>query len=79
MNSNSQQKLESIANIAIVVVAVLLSYFLIQKVFFQPNSQQTSTEINKEPKISLQQEDWQSNRKTLILALQKGCHFCSDE
>lgn len=81
MQSKFSQRVELFANIAIILVAILLGYFLIQRFFFQQNPQQQPkqpTEIAKGTKISLPEVDWQANQKTLILALQKSCHFCSE-
>lgn len=78
MQSKISQRIELVANIAIILVAVLLGYFLIQRFFFQPNPQsQPPNEIAKGTKISLPEVDWQANQKTLILVLQKGCKFCT--
>lgn len=77
MKTDFSKKIETVANLTIILVAILLGYFLIQKFFFQQNSQ-PPTEIVKGTKISLPDIDWKANRKTLLLVLQKGCHFCSE-
>lgn len=79
MQSKLSQRVELFANIAIILVAILLGYFLIQRFFFQQNQQpQPPTEIAKGTKISLPDVDWQANQKTLLLVLQKGCKFCTE-
>ena len=80
MQSKLSQRIELVANIAIILIAILLGYFLIQRFVFQqnPQPQKPPAEIVKGTKISLPEVDWQANQKTLILALQKGCHFCSE-
>jgi thioredoxin-related protein len=78
MQSKFSQKIELLANIAIIIVAILLGYFLTQKFFFQQSSKQPPTEITKGTKISLLDVDWQANQKTMLLVLQKGCHFCTE-
>jgi thioredoxin-related protein len=79
MQSKFSQRIETFANIAIIIVAILLGYFLIQKFFFQQNLQpQPPIEIVKGTKISLPDVDWQANQKTLLLVLQKGCKFCTE-
>jgi thioredoxin-related protein len=78
MQSKFSQKIELSANIAIITVAILLGYFLIQKFAFKPNPKQPPTEIAKGTKISLADVDWQANQKTMLLVLQKGCHFCTE-
>jgi thioredoxin-related protein len=78
MISKLQRKVELAANVAIILVSLLLGYFLIQKFFVQQKPQQPPTEIAKGTKISLPDVDWQANQKILLLVLQKGCHFCSE-
>lgn len=78
MSSKIYQRVELVTNIAIILVAILLGYFLIQKFFFQQKLQQPPVEIVKGTKVSLTDTDWSANRKTLILVLQKDCHFCSE-
>lgn len=79
MQSKLSSRIELAANVAIIVVAILLGYFLIQKFFLQQNPQPSPPpEIAKGTKVSLADVDWQANQKTLLLVLQKGCHFCSE-
>jgi len=78
MQSKIIRKLEIIANILIISVAVLLGYFLIQKSFFQTQNDSQPIEIPAGTKISLSETDWSANRKTLLLVLQKGCKFCTE-
>ncbi len=78
MTHGFSTKIETIANAAIIVVAVLLSGFLIQKYFFSENSQPKPAEIVKGTKISLPDVNWRQNRKTLLVVLQKDCRFCSE-
>ena len=80
MQAKSAQKLGIFANVAIILVAILLGYFLIQRFFFQQNPQpdQPPTEIAKGTKISLPEMVWDENQKTMLLVLQKGCKFCTE-
>lgn len=80
MQSKPAQKAEIFANIAIIVGAILLGYFLIQRFFFQQNPQpnQPPPEIAKGIKISLPELGWDTNQKTLLSVLQKGCKFCPE-
>jgi peroxiredoxin len=84
MNS-FRKNIELMANIAIVIVAVLLCIVLIKN---QSNSAPTLNTGNdhlptkKESrvgeKISLRDVDWQRNGQTLLLALSTTCHYCSE-
>lgn len=69
------------ANILIIIVAGLLGFAIVQKTFFN-----TPATINQparvQPaigsKINLPNLELASEKQTLILALQKGCRFCSE-
>jgi thiol-disulfide isomerase/thioredoxin len=75
-----QKKLELVANIAIIVVAVILGYVLVKQFVFPAPpaapAQMKQPEIGA--KINLPDTDFSASEKTLILALKKGCHFCSE-
>jgi hypothetical protein len=78
------KKIEVGANIAIIVVASLLSVFLVRKYFLPSQTQATQARtqapvtIPAGTKIPMTGVDWSKNGKTLLLVLQKGCHFCSE-
>jgi thiol-disulfide isomerase/thioredoxin len=79
---NVQSKLEIGANIAIIVVAVLIVGLLI-RLFFLPGGQQsTKTEYPPTPvtgtKVNLPGVDWEHQSQTVLMVLQKGCHYCSE-
>jgi thioredoxin-related protein len=72
------RKLETAANIAIIVVAVLFSAVIIQK-YLLPSSTQperAAPVIGKQ--MNLSDVNWASQPKTLILALSRTCHFCNE-
>lgn len=78
MLKNFSRKLEISANILIIAVALLFGYVLIHKVFFNNSQAKTpSFALTAGAKITLQDVDFQANGKTLVLALQKGCTYCS--
>ncbi|HEX8649466.1 MAG TPA: hypothetical protein VF708_01395 [Pyrinomonadaceae bacterium] len=74
------QKLELLANIAIIVAAVLLSVVLIKSYLLPDRSKSGSLDmrIPVGSKIPLPGVDWSDNKQTLLLVLQKGCHFCTE-
>lgn len=78
MNLKFTKQLETITNFAIILAVIMLGYFFIQKYFLSENSQIPSTAITKGMKISLSDINWQENQKTVLLALQKDCQFCSE-
>lgn len=80
------KKIELLANISIIVVAILLSTILVKSYLWKsnlpPGNSRTATasqpqiEIGKE--INLPDVDWRKNGKTLLLALSTTCHFCTE-
>lgn len=78
--SKLNQKVEFIANVLISVIAVLLMGVFIQKYFFG------TTPVNQKPrvqpvigsKLNVSDVNFSSQPKTLVLALQPGCRFCSE-
>src|SRR6266853_1604756 len=81
MNRPIYRRVEFIANIATILVAVLLSAVL-AKTLIQPKkpSQQPPPlpTIGRGTKLSVPDVDWSQHKHNLILVLQKGCHFCTD-
>ncbi|MGO8736360.1 MAG: peroxiredoxin family protein [Terriglobia bacterium] len=73
--------LQNVANIATIVVSVLLSFVLI-KVFLlpQPGRPPTGAQplVGLNMKQSLPGVVWAKNKRTLVLALSTQCHFCTD-
>lgn len=74
------KKVELLANIAIVVVALLLGVVLVRR-YLLPGAQTGGNlpdQVAAGTKLSLSGVDWAGNKQTLLLALSKGCHFCSE-
>lgn len=70
--------IELVANIAIIIVAVLLCITL-GKRFFGPSVQNPpSNEIAAGTSMSIPNVDWSKSNRTLVLALQKDCNFCTE-
>jgi hypothetical protein len=82
---NFARKVEIVANLAIITVALLLCAVLV-KPYVMPASVPNATgesaearrEIKRGDKITVSGIDWQKNQKTLLLALSTGCHFCTE-
>jgi hypothetical protein len=75
--SKLKQNIEFLANVSIIVVAVALCAVLVRQYVFPPPGP-----VSRQPvvgsKLELPGMDLASNDKTLLLVLQKGCHFCSE-
>ncbi len=80
--NKTQQKIELVANISIILVALLLGGVMVQKYFFAAPTVIVNQQLRVEPKIGAKMEvqnvNWSQQAKTLILALQTGCHYCND-
>ncbi|HEX7313987.1 MAG TPA: redoxin family protein [Pyrinomonadaceae bacterium] len=80
MNSLAK-KIELIANVAIVVVALLLGAVLVKRYLLpQPVNPGPAASARIQPgtKLSLPGVDWGRSNKTLLLALSTTCHFCTE-
>ncbi|HKQ53675.1 MAG TPA: hypothetical protein VJT74_14970 [Pyrinomonadaceae bacterium] len=80
MPKNLTQRLESLANIAIIVAAVLLCFVLVKNYLLPDRSKDRPRDLRVPAgtKVSLPGVDWAGNKRTLLVVLQKGCHFCSE-
>ncbi len=74
-------KLENLANLATILVSVVLSVVLI-KVFLLPQSRpmanRAESRVGMSLKESLPDVDWAKNKRTLVLAVSTQCHFCTE-
>lgn len=74
------KKIELLANVAIIAVAVLLAVVLVRQ-YVLPGGRDAADaapRIQKGAKVEVAGVDWSKSNRTLILALQKGCHFCTE-
>jgi len=74
------KRIEVLANVAIIFVAILLGVILVRN-YMLPRSrapQQPAASIPAGTKLSLPGVDWKANGKTLVLALSTACHFCTE-
>lgn len=80
MAKNITQRLEVLTNLAIIFAAVLLGVVLIKNYLLPNNSRDgpRDFQVPAGAKISLAGVDWSNNNQTLLLVLQKGCHFCTE-
>jgi hypothetical protein len=77
MGSALYKKIELVANVAIILVAIMIAAALAQKYFFaKPPQPPPAVAIGS--KLQLPAIDWSKNGKTLVFALQTSCHFCSE-
>jgi thiol-disulfide isomerase/thioredoxin len=75
------KKVEFVANVAIIAVAILLTVVLLRNyVLRRPAAPLTAAAsgIQIGTKLSLPNFDWSTNRQTLVMALSTECHFCTE-
>jgi hypothetical protein len=70
------KKIETTANVAIIVAAVVFTIVAVQHFRSGPNQQVPHIPVGA--KFALQGVNWQDNNKNLVLGLSTGCHFCSE-
>lgn len=79
--SKINQRVELVANLCIIVVAALLAVVVAQKYVFNSSAAPGEPAESRPAvggKINLPGVDWSRKPKTLVMVLQKGCHFCSE-
>jgi hypothetical protein len=76
------KKVEMIANIAIILVTVLLATVIVKHYFFVPKAISpaavASASLQPGTKVSLTGMDWSKSDRTLLMVLSTGCHFCTE-
>jgi thioredoxin-related protein len=82
--SKLNQRVELVANLILIVVTIILGVVLVRQFFLSPSAilsqnqtQEALQSVNTGP-IEIQGVNFSEQKKTLILALQAGCHFCAD-
>jgi len=66
-----------ILNIAILLVAVVLSAFLVKRFFFRP-AQKSDYRIAPDARLSINGINWADSERTVLVALGRECKYCSD-
>jgi hypothetical protein len=82
-----KKRFDRLLDAGVVIVALLIGFFLGRTTLGSPPPPGTATTSNEtrlsvtEPigkRLALPGIDWEKNQRTLVLALQTGCHFCSE-
>lgn len=79
------RKIETTANVATIIVAVLLSAVLI-KLYMLPSRAASKAPVVSVPEVRrgknldghLLDVDWKKNHRTLVLAISTTCHYCNE-
>ena len=77
--NNLTKRIEMLANVAIIVVAVLLGGVLVRR-YLWPEAQSSPAQSRIQPgtKLSVPGIEWDKNERTLLLVLSTTCHFCTE-
>lgn len=75
---NTKRKAETLVNIAIVLVAVALCAVLAKQYLFAGSAAGDMHGPEVGSKLEVAGQDLSGEDKTLLLVLQKGCHFCTE-
>lgn len=77
--NNLTKRIELLANIAIIVVAVLLGGALVRRYLWpQAEPPQAQARIQPGTKLSVPGVEWEKNNRTLLLILSTTCRFCTE-
>jgi hypothetical protein len=84
-NMSISGKIETTANIATIIVALLISTVVLKTYVF-PNTVARSAIVAPAPEVVKGKSvdgralgvDWKRNRRTLVMAISTTCHYCKD-
>jgi len=74
MAMQMKARIEAIANVAVIVVALAMGYVVLGRyvaAYWTPRSVADGDRLATIPNL-----DWKQHRHTLVLALNTGCHYC---
>jgi hypothetical protein len=72
-----KSKIEMVANVIVILLAVVIGSVYLKERFSTPAPE--PNEVKAGDKLpNLDGWDWGAHDRTLVLALRKGCHFCED-
>jgi thioredoxin-related protein len=78
--SNLFRRVELLANVAIIIVAILLGGVIVKRFILNRDghSHPAAKELAPGDKVPLAEADWAKNGRTILIVLQKGCRFCTE-
>jgi len=79
MHAEKHSRVELATNVSIMIAMVCLTVVLVKNYIIQPRSQSEDVKgINVGDVLKVDGIDWSKGGRTLVLALNKDCHFCND-
>lgn len=79
--TNLHKRAELLANIAIVIVAIVLCVVLVKRFVLdknEPTDPATANQIAPGDRVNVGGVDWVKGGQTVLLVLQKGCRYCTE-
>lgn len=70
-------KIEGVANLIVILLAVVVGSIFLKDRFFTPQAHPNEVRVG-DKLTPLNGWDWGAHERTLVLVLKKGCHFCED-
>jgi len=73
------RKIELAANVAIILVVVLVAIKVLKPELLSPSAKaaQRETSVSAGTKLALPTANWSSHEKTVVMVLREGCRFCT--
>jgi hypothetical protein len=77
--NNLTKRIELLANVVIIVVAVLIGGILVKR-YLWPQAQSSPAQSRIQPgtKLSVPGVEWNKNERTLLLVLSTSCRYCTE-
>lgn len=77
---NLHKRAELLANVAIVIVAILLSVVLVKRFILEsePVNPAGGNQLAAGDRVPLEGVQWTKSGHTVLLVLQKGCRYCTE-
>ena len=78
---NTHNKIQTLSNIAIIIVALLFGGVLVNRYFLSSPTKPMAAEtesIKVGTKLLLSDIDWSKSEKTLVLVLSTACRYCTE-
>jgi thioredoxin-related protein len=75
------ERVELLANVAIIIAGLLVSIAFIDRVFIRPSAPFAPREtgsLKNGVKLPISDVNWSNKSKTLVMALSKTCRFCTE-
>jgi len=72
-----KSKIEVAANIAVILLAVVIGYVFLRDRFATPGPGPNEVKVGDQLP-GLLTYNWKAHERTLVLALRSGCHFCDE-